>query len=95
MSQKILYLVKRTAHGGSYNEAQAKESLQTGERCGDIIGKFFRNNSETSCQKRRVPHRLHNSDHERQNYEGIVAIHFIQQAKEYGTRSRSQDTTIE
>lgn len=83
------YLIECATHGRAYDKSQTEEGFQAGERGRDIVGKFLGDDGEASRQKRAVSHRLYDSYHEGQNYEGIVTADFVQQAKKYGACCRS------
>ena len=91
----MVYLIKRAAHGRTDNETQAKKCLQAGEGGSHVIREFFGDNGEAGGEKRRVPHSLDDSNHERKDYEGIMAVHLVQQAEENGTRSGRHDAAVE
>lgn len=91
----LSYLIKNTADSWANDQAQAEKCLQAGESGGDVIGEFFGDNGETCGEERRVPHSLHDSNHERKDYERIMAVHFVQQTEEDGAGPCCQDTAVE
>lgn len=47
--EELIYLIECTANSGTYDKTQAEESFQTGECRGNIVGKFFGDNSKAGC----------------------------------------------
>lgn len=91
----LSYLIKNTADSWANDQAQAEKCLQAGESGGDVIGEFFGDNGETCGEERCVPHSLHDSNHERKDYERIMAVHFVQQTEKDGAGPCCQDTAVE
>lgn len=83
----LVYLIKGTANSWPHNETQTKKCLQAGKGGSDVIREFLGDNGEAGGEKCRISYSLDDSNHERKDYKGIMAVHLVQQTEEDGAGS--------
>lgn len=91
----MAYLIKGTANSWPHNETQTKKCLQAGKGGSDVIREFLGDNGEAGGEKCRISYSLDDSNHERKDYKGIMAVHLVQQTEEDGAGSCRQDAAVE